>query len=176
MKNNKMTHGTHHQHNEMHHQHMDEMSAMPAMAHEHMSYHEASNQSMDHSMMHMGNLKLKFIVSLILAIPIILLSPMMGVNLPFSFSFNGSEWFVLILATILYFYGGMPFLSGAKMELSMKNPAMMTLIALGISVSYFYSLYAFVQAATLSTFIVVSESVTHDVLFRHLREDPRVSG
>lgn len=145
MKNNKMTHGTHHQHNEMHHQHMDEMSAMPAMEHEHMSHHKASNQSMDHSMMHMGNLKLKFIVSLILAIPIILLSPMMGVNLPFSFSFNGSEWLVLILATILYFYGGMPFLSGAKMELSMKNPAMMTLIALGISVSYFYSLYAFVQ-------------------------------
>ena len=41
------------------------------------------------------------------------------------------------------FYGGQPFLSGAKMELQQKSPAMMTLIAMGISVSYFYSLYAF---------------------------------
>lgn len=141
MKNNKITHDTNHR-AEAHHQQMSEMSAMH---HDHTSHHEDTGQSMDHSMMHMGNLKLKFIISLILAIPIILLSPMMGVNLPFSFSFNGSEWLVLILATVLYFYGGMPFLSGAKMELSMKSPAMMTLIALGISVSYFYSLYAFIQ-------------------------------
>ena len=37
------------------------------------------------------------------AIPIILLSPMMGVNLPFQFTFPGSEWVVLILGTILFF-------------------------------------------------------------------------
>ncbi|NPD11130.1 copper-translocating P-type ATPase [Enterococcus sp. MMGLQ5-2] len=133
-----------------HHSHMSEMDASSmsdssSMQHNHMSHQGEDHQAMDHSMMHMGNLKLKFVISLILAIPIILLSPMMGINLPFSISFNGSEWLVLILATILYFYGGMPFLSGAKMELSMKKPAMMTLIALGISVSYFYSLYAFIQ-------------------------------
>lgn len=99
--------------------------------------------SMDHSM-HMGNLKQKFFISLILAIPILLISPIMGIKIPLQISFPGSEWVVLILATILFFYGGMPFLSGAKMELRMKNPAMMTLIALGISVAYVYSLYAFV--------------------------------
>lgn len=38
-----------------------------------------------------------------------------------------------------------PFLSGARMELSQKQPAMMTLIAMGISVSYFYSLYGFIM-------------------------------
>jgi Cu2+-exporting ATPase len=38
----------------------------------------------------------------------------------------------------------MPFLKGAKMELEMKNPGMMMLISLGISVAYFYSVYAFV--------------------------------
>ena len=76
------------------------------------------------------------------AIPIILLSPMMGVNLPFQFTFPGSEWVVLILSTILFFYGGKPFLSGGKDEIAEK-PGMMTLVALGISVAYIYSLYAF---------------------------------
>ncbi|MBC1501789.1 copper-translocating P-type ATPase [Listeria weihenstephanensis] len=109
--------------------------------HEKMDHSE--HEGMDHSM-HMGNLKQKFFVSLILAIPIILLSPMMGMSLPFQFTFSGSDWLVLVLATILFFYGGMPFLKGAKMELQMRNPAMMTLISLGITVAYVYSLYAFV--------------------------------
>ncbi len=98
---------------------------------------------MDHSM-HMGNFKQKFWLSLVMAIPIILLSPMMGIELPFQFTFPGSDWVVLILATILFFYGGQPFLSGAKMELKQKSPAMMTLVAMGITVSYVYSLYAFI--------------------------------
>lgn len=99
---------------------------------------------MDHGM-HMGNFKQKFWFSLVLAIPIIFLSPMMGVDLPFQFTFPGSGWLVLILASILFFYGGEPFLNGAKMELKQKSPAMMTLIAMGISVSYFYSIYAFIM-------------------------------
>src|SRR5699024_3583482 len=43
----------------------------------------------------------------------------------------------------LFFYGGKPFLIGAKDELVSKKPGMMTLVALGISVAYIYSLYAF---------------------------------
>ncbi|EEU17322.1 cation-transporting ATPase [Enterococcus faecalis ATCC 4200] len=113
--------------------------------HDHEKMHHTNHEhgGMDHSM-HMGNLKVKFIVSLFLSIPIILLSPMMGGKLPFQLTFQGSEWVVLILASILFFYGGMPFLKGAKMELEMKNPAMMTLISLGISVAYIYSVYAFI--------------------------------
>nr|WP_281241541.1 heavy metal translocating P-type ATPase [Isobaculum melis] len=114
------------------------------MAHHDMNHAEMSHEGMDHSM-HMGNLKQKFFVSLCLAIPIIILSPMMGINLPFQMTFTGSDWIVLILATILFFYGGMPFLQGAKMELKGKNPAMMTLISLGISVAYLYSVYAFIS-------------------------------
>ena len=94
-------------------------------------------------MMHMGNLKRKFWVSLALSIPVIILSPMMGMRLPFQFTFEGSQWVVLILSCILFFYGGAPFLIGAKNELKAKSPAMMTLIAMGICVSFFYSLYAF---------------------------------
>ncbi len=98
---------------------------------------------MDHSM-HMGNFKQKFWLSLILAIPIILFSPMMGMEFPFQITFPGSDWLVLILATILFIYGGQPFLSGAKMELKQKSPAMMTLIAMGITVAYIYSVYSFI--------------------------------
>lgn len=99
---------------------------------------------MDHSM-HMSNFKQKFWFSLILAVPILFISPMMGVDLPFQFTFKGSDWLVLILASILFLYGGEPFLKGAKSELKQKSPAMMTLIAMGISVSYIYSVYAFIM-------------------------------
>ena len=93
-------------------------------------------------MMHMGNLKQKFWVSLILTIPIIIMSPMMGMKLPFQITFPGSDWVVAILGTILFFYGGKPFFSGAKGELEERKPAMMTLISMGISVAYVYSVYA----------------------------------
>lgn len=92
---------------------------------------------------HHGDFKKKFFVSLIFAVPIIFLAPMMGIELPFQFTFPGSDWLVLVLATILYFYGGQPFLSGAKEELKTRKPGMMSLISMGISVAYFYSLYAF---------------------------------
>ncbi|EQA5991656.1 heavy metal translocating P-type ATPase [Staphylococcus pseudintermedius] len=97
----------------------------------------------DYAHHHHGNFKMKFFVSLIFAIPIIIFSPMMGVQLPFQFTFPGSDWMVLILATILFIYGGQPFLVGAKGEIASKKPGMMTLVTLGISVAYIYSLYAF---------------------------------
>ncbi|ETO40821.1 Lead, cadmium, zinc and mercury transporting ATPase [Fructilactobacillus florum 8D] len=96
-------------------------------------------------MMHMGNLKRRFWISLLLSLPILLLSPFMGIVLPFQTSFPGSEWVVLIFATLLFFYGGQPFFAGAKGELRAHEPAMMTLITMGISVAYLYSLYSFVM-------------------------------
>ena len=96
-------------------------------------------------MMDMGDLKQKFWISLVMAIPVFILSPFMGLHLPFQFQFPGSDWIVLILSTALYFYGGKPFLTGARGELAERKPAMMTLITMGISVAYVYSLYAFVM-------------------------------
>ncbi|HGF7405439.1 TPA: copper/silver-translocating P-type ATPase CopB [Enterococcus faecium] len=110
---------------------------------DHSMHMDHEHGGMDHSM-HMGNFKQKFWLSLILAIPIILFSPMMGMEFPFQVTFPGSDWLVLILATILFIYGGQPFLSGAKMELKQKSPAMMTLIAMGITVAYIYSVYSFI--------------------------------
>ncbi|UXS36992.1 heavy metal translocating P-type ATPase [Staphylococcus delphini] len=119
-----------------HQNHMNHSNQM------HHDNHESHNHHSGHAHHH-GNFKAKFFVSLIFAIPIIFLSPMMGVKLPFQFTFPGSEWVVLILSTILFFYGGKPFLSGGKDEIATKKPGMMTLVTLGISVAYVYSLYAF---------------------------------
>ncbi|MCH4534869.1 heavy metal translocating P-type ATPase [Staphylococcus haemolyticus] len=120
------------------HNHQNHMNHSNHMHHDNHASHHHSGHAHHH-----GNFKVKFFVSLIFAIPIILLSPLMGVNLPFQFTFPGSEWVVLILSTILFFYGGKPFLSGGKDEIATKKPGMMTLVTLGISVAYIYSLYAF---------------------------------
>lgn len=116
---------------------MDDMN-MGDMGNGHMMMHGGH-------MMDMGDLRKKFWISLVLAIPVFILSPFMGLHLPFQFQFPGSDWIVLILSSILFFYGGKPFLNGAKGELQSKQPAMMTLITMGISVAYIYSLYAFVM-------------------------------
>jgi Cu2+-exporting ATPase len=130
MNNEDMNH-MHMDHKDMHH----DMTGMP---------HDHDMPGMAH-MDHMGNFKQKFWVSLIVALPIFILSPFMGIDLPFQFTFPGSDWLVLILASFLFFWGGQPFFSGAKSELKAKNPAMMTLITMGIGVAYIYSLYAFVN-------------------------------
>lgn len=137
-------------HDEMQHMHHEMNHDM------HMGHHEMNMQDMDHCnmnnmdmgngrMMHMGNMKRKFWVSLILTIPIILMTPFMGMHLPFEITFPGSAWVVSILGTIIFFYGGSPFFSGAKSELANRKPAMMTLIAMGITVAYVYSIYSVIQ-------------------------------
>lgn len=150
---NKESTESHEKQMEMKHDH-SQMDHSMHMGHNHGDI--ANSKQMDHSMhmdhehggmdhsMHMGNFKQKLWLSLILAIPIILFSPMMGMEFPFQVTFPGSDWLVLILATILFIYGGQPFLSGAKMELKQKSPAMMTLIAMGITVAYIYSVYSFI--------------------------------
>ena len=133
MSQHKHEHHDHHHDSEDHH--------VGHAAHDHQEGH--GNHDGDHGHHHHGDFRKKFFVSLIFAVPIIFLAPMMGIELPFQFTFPGSDWVVLVLATILYFYGGQPFLSGAKEELKARKPGMMTLISMGISVAYFYSLYAF---------------------------------
>lgn len=125
---------------------------MSGMDHGHMDMSDnmdmAGGDVMMHggSMMHMGNLKVKFWISVVLAIPVLLLAPIMGLNISI-INLNAplAVGIVIVLFdSALYFYGGMPFLKDAVAEIKDKSPEMMTLVTLGISVSYFYSLYAFV--------------------------------
>lgn len=130
-----MSHSRHEENNHLHHQsHEDEN-------HEHNHHDHDDHSGHDHH--HHGDFKQKFFISLIFGIPILFLAPMMGITLPFQFTFPSSDWVVLILATILFLYGGQPFLSGAADELKARKPGMMTLVAMGISVAYVYSLFAF---------------------------------
>src|SRR5690625_2425294 len=130
-----MSHSRHEENNHLHHQsHEDEN-------HEHNHHDHDDHSGHDHH--HHGDFKQKFFISLIFRIPILFLAPMMGITLPFQFTFPSSDWVVLIFATILFLYGGQPFLSGAADELKARKPGMMTLVAMGISVAYVYSLFAF---------------------------------
>jgi len=83
----------------------------------------------------------RFWVSLGLTVPILLLSPLIQkfLGLPKALAFPGAPYLQLVLASAVYFYGGWPFLKGMWDELRKKQPGMMTLIALAISVAYVYS-------------------------------------
>jgi Cu2+-exporting ATPase len=109
-----------------------------AMHHGHKGHH------MDHSSHHVhmvADFRERFLISLILTIPVLILSPMIQqfLGLGEKIRFTGDLYLSFIFASIIFFYGGMPFLKGFFDELKKKNPGMMTLIALAITVAYGYS-------------------------------------
>lgn len=130
MDHSKHNHDTTEQHGDHNHQH-----------HDHHAGHDHGGHS-GHEHHHHGDFKELFLKSLPLGIIIMLLSPMFGFQLPFQFTFLYSDILVAILSTILIIYGGRPFYQGAIDEFKQKQPGMMALVSLGISVSYFYSIYA----------------------------------
>ncbi len=83
--------------------------------------------------------KRRFIISLILTIPILILSPFIQGLLGFELVFPGSTIVLFLLSTLVYFYGGYPFLKGFFREVRDNDIGMMTLIAVAISAAYFYS-------------------------------------
>jgi len=83
--------------------------------------------------------KRRFWFSLIATIPVLILSPMIQSLLRFSLKFPGDKFVLFGISTFVYFYGGRPFLKGIVEELKRKQPGMMTLIALAITVAYAYS-------------------------------------
>ncbi len=94
----------------------------------------------DHHTHMLEDFRRRFIVSLILTFPVLLLSPPTIQDFfNFEISFPGADFIVFLISSVVYFYGGYPFLKGIKQELAEKSPGMMTLIAIAISVAYFYS-------------------------------------
>ena len=136
----------HHDHNEHHHD---------QIKHEHHQHHTMNNPAYsnhkehnhkghDHSAHHAHMIKdfrKRFWISLIVTIPILILSPLIQHFLGFreAFSFAGESYLLFALSSFVFFYGGWPFLRGLFDELKKLQPGMMTLIALAISVAYFYS-------------------------------------
>ena len=95
----------------------------------------------------------RFWVSLLLSIPVLLFSPSiqgwLGFSLP---SFTGSEWITPIFSVIIFLYGGLPFLQMAIPELKNRQPGMMILISLAISVAFVYSLAAMFMPDSMTFF------------------------
>lgn len=92
----------------------------------------------DHKAM-VADFRKRFFVVLILTMPILLLSEMVqhwsGIHLTFS----GSQYVLFALSTLVFFYGGYPFLAGLIIEVKDKKPGMMTLIGFAITVAFIYS-------------------------------------
>lgn len=122
------------------------------MEHEHNGHFETNigmhkediNPSMGHAghnhhAMMISDFKKRFYVVLILSIPILLLSTMIQHFMGVDWQFTGSPYILFALSTVVYVYGGLPFLKGLVEELKAKNPGMMFLIGFAISVAYIYS-------------------------------------
>ncbi len=102
--------------------------------------HGSGHGGHDHAAM-IADFRRRFWVSLVFTVPILALSPLIQAFLGLGrvFAFPGDSYVLLGLASVVYFYGGWPFISGLLSELRQRQPGMMTLIALAISVAYFYS-------------------------------------
>ena len=131
--NNEHKHHNHNDHGMEHHGHKehDRSKHSEHSGHNHHDHHE-----------HMiKDFRKRFWVSLAVTIPILLLSPLIQhfLGLKETLRFIGDIYVLFVLSTFVFFYGGYPFLKGLFDELKQKQPGMMTLIALAISVAYFYS-------------------------------------
>ncbi len=141
-------HGQHHAPSEKHeeharHNHSEHTQHADHTGHEGHEGHEdhSGHSHHDHHAMMVRDFRKRFWISLMITIPILLLSPMIQqlLGLGTALRFSGDLVLSFILSTIVFFYGGWPFLTGMVGELKKKTPGMMTLIALAITVAYVYS-------------------------------------
>ena len=113
------------------------------MNHDHDEHHEPKEHKhhdhADHHKQMVSDFKKRFIISALVTIPILLLSPLIQQLLNFRFDIPGEKYVLFALSSFIFFYGGLPFLKGFFDESRKKQPGMMTLIALATSVAYFYS-------------------------------------
>ena len=110
--------------------------------HDHQSHHHSKHEGHDHNDHHrmmIKDFKKRFWVSLGLTVPVLALAPMIQSFLGINWSFTGSMYALFGLSSIIYFYGGFPFLKGLVEELRKRSPGMMTLIAVAITAAYLYS-------------------------------------
>ena len=103
--------------------------------------HTSNHSGHDHHTRMIADFRRRFWISLFLSIPILILSPMIQAFLGIdrAISFSGDVYFLFLLSSIVFFYGGYPFLKGIYDELHKRQPGMMTLIAVAITTAYAYS-------------------------------------
>ena len=129
----------HHDHSQMNHDKTDH-SKMDHGPGGHSGHNPAHGQmGHDHHKMMIADFRKRFWATLVLTIPILFLSPMIQDFFGYEFLLPGNPYFLFGLSTIVYFYGGWPFLKGFWSEIKQGAPGMMTLISMAMSVAYFYS-------------------------------------
>src|SRR5215210_3995206 len=113
----------------------------PVTAAAHAPHKETDNHAGydKHAGHHTEDFLKRFWICVILTVPVLALSHMVQQWFGFDLKFNGDNYLLLLLGSVIYFYGGMPFLKGMLGEIKYSNIGMMTLVALAISVAYFYS-------------------------------------
>ncbi|MUP47052.1 copper-translocating P-type ATPase [Gramella sp. BOM4] len=123
------------------HGHNEAMDKSDHSGHSGHSGHNPSHGEMghDHHKMMIADFRKRFWVTLVLTIPILFFSPMIQEFFGYEFLLPGNPYILFALSTIVYFYGGWPFLKGFWSEIKKGAPGMMTLISMAISVAYFYS-------------------------------------
>ncbi|HRA09712.1 MAG TPA: heavy metal translocating P-type ATPase, partial [Microbacteriaceae bacterium] len=85
---------------------------------------------------HVAQFRRLFWIMLVLAVPVIAFSPMFAMLLGYAVPEGGLAWVSPVLGTVMYFWGGAPFLRGSIDEIRVKKPGMMLLIALAITVAF----------------------------------------
>jgi Cu2+-exporting ATPase len=110
--------------------------------------HPASDEHGGHDG-HAEMFRLLFWRNLALAIPVLVFSGQIQDWFNYDWSFPGSKWIAPVLGTVIYLYGGKPFLSGGLEEARNRQPGMMLLIALAISVAFLSSVVSLTNALDL---------------------------
>ena len=128
-----------HQHNHDHHDHHMNHGTNQSQTQNHNQHKENHYDHSSHHKIMIIDFKKRLIVTSILTIPILLLSPMIQMWFNFTLDIPYSIYMLFLLSTIVFLYGGYPFLKGAIDEIKEKNIGMMTLIAMAISVAYIFS-------------------------------------
>jgi len=107
----------------------------------HEGHEHGGHNHHDHHAMMVRDFRKRFWISLIITAPVLLLSPMIQqlIGLGSALRFGGDLLVSFALSSVVFFYGGWPFLKGMTEELKKKTPGMMTLIALAVTVAYVYS-------------------------------------
>jgi Cu2+-exporting ATPase len=107
--------------------------------HQHGKHATMGHEGHNHHAMMIADFKKRFYVVLILTVPIMLLSMMIQQFMGVDWQFAGSSYILFALSSVVFLYGGWPFLKGLVDEVKAKNPGMMFLIGFAITVAYIYS-------------------------------------
>nr|WP_313821586.1 heavy metal translocating P-type ATPase [Citricoccus sp.] len=91
----------------------------------------------DHSH-HVGQFRRLFWIMLAMGVPVVATSPMFGMILGYEV-LGWAAWIAPVLGTVMYLWGGRPFLTGAVSEIRQRQPGMMVLIGLAITVAFLAS-------------------------------------